>query len=93
MNHYHMNKSNQSLTQCHTGLSGARCKVNHQTASTQLTNLQSINTSKSTIGIQSHHLSYRSNTISDAQVQYVPLRPTFYFIYTITPLTVASGAT
>ena len=36
MNHYHMNKGNQSLTQCHTGLSGARCKVNHQTALTQL---------------------------------------------------------
>ena len=34
--HYHMNKSNKRLTQRHTGLSGARCKVNHQTASTQL---------------------------------------------------------
>ena len=69
MNYYQINKSNQSLTQCHTGLSGARCKVNHQTASTQLTNLQSINTSKSTIGIQSHHLSYRSN--NSAVHQYI----------------------
>ena len=40
MNYYHMNKSNQSLTQCHTGLSGAQCNVSQQTASAQLTNLK-----------------------------------------------------
>ena len=43
MNHYHMNKGNQSLTQHHTGLSGARCKVSQQTASAKLTNLKLIN--------------------------------------------------
>ena len=87
MNQYHTNKSNQSLTQGHTGLSGAWWKVTQQTVLVQLSKITptymakgyTISTQKLTIGNQSHRLRNCSNTRYDPEVQYVPLRPTFYF--------------